>query len=145
MLGHDLYRKWQRLNAAKRDYAIGWLTGALGMEFEGHTTPHENSKAARHALALLDEAIIAAAKDDKTNGEPAAPAWTQELPTEQGAYWWWCGDVDSAPVHINIMTSGHGKNSTYFAPMGQYGWTQPQAVDHMGGWWMPIPQPQPPE
>lgn len=145
MLGYELYQKWAALNPAKQRYAMGWFTAALGMEFEGHTIPHTNSAAAKHGLAMLEESIIAAIKDKKTDATPTPPRWTKDLPTEPGAYWWWCGDRDSAPIHIEIMTSGHGKNSTYFAPMGQYGWTQPQAVNDMGGWWMTLQMPEQPE
>ena len=60
--------------------------------------------------------------------------WTQNVPTESGSYWHWNGDADSAPIHIDIMWSGTDGKS--FAPMGQYGWTEAQDVDKLGGWWM---------
>lgn len=68
--------------------------------------------------------------------------WTANLPTEQDSYWWWNGDEDSAPIHIEIMYSGH--SDTCFAPMGQYGWTEAQDVSDMGGFWMRLPTPNPP-
>ena len=66
--------------------------------------------------------------------------WTKTPPSEQGAYWWWSGDEDSSPLHIEIMYSG--SDGTYFATSGQYGWTVAQSVTEMGGWWIRIYAPK---
>lgn len=57
-------------------------------------------------------------------------------------YWWWNGDEDSAPVPVHVQylpTSG-----TYFASSGQLGWNRSQGVIDMGGWWMPLYEPETP-
>lgn len=61
---------------------------------------------------------------------------------EQGWYWHWNGDEDCIPVPVSVLYTPVEK--LYFATMGQLGWTQPQNVEQLGGWWklirqMPIP------
>lgn len=77
-----------------------------------------------------------------TLAAPSGLAWTRDLPTESGAYWWWNEDEDSAPIHIEIMYSG--SDGSYFAPAGQYGWNCFQSVAEMGGWWMRLHEPETP-
>ncbi len=61
--------------------------------------------------------------------------WTQDMPTEQGEYWLWQGDLDSAPIHVHVFYSGH--SSECFLPAGQYGWTRAQDMKELkGAWWM---------
>lgn len=68
--------------------------------------------------------------------------WTKELPKESGSYWWWNSDEDSNPIHIELGKSL--PSGPVFAQMGQYGWTQAQDVEEMGGWWMPLLTPDQP-
>lgn len=70
-------------------------------------------------------------------------AWTTDLPTEMGSYWWWNGDEDSTPIHIEIFYSATSRSC--FAPSGQYGWNRAQDVSEMGGWWKKLPTPDPPD
>lgn len=51
-----------------------------------------------------------------------------------GDFWWWNGDEDSAPCLVTVFYSGFADN--FFVPMGQHGWTRPQDVKEMDGWWM---------
>lgn len=86
--------------------------------------------------------------DFKTDGglkgemKPAGPVWTRNLPTESGVYWWWNEDDDCAPLHLEIMYSG--SDGSYFAPAGQYQWTEFQPVARLGGWWMRLYEPETP-
>lgn len=83
----------------------------------------------------------------KNNNDPRAIKWTTwEGVTNIGEYWWWNGDWDSSPVPVSILSSyaGNGKY-TYFATLGQLGWTRAQDVWDMGGWWKFIPTPDPVE
>jgi hypothetical protein len=81
-----------------------------------------------------------------TKGEQSASiaglagAWSKELPTEQGWYWWWNEDPDSEPVPVSILKSG--VDGRCFASMGQLGWTRAQNVEDMGGWWMRMVEPE---
>lgn len=69
--------------------------------------------------------------------------WTKDLPTESGSYWHWNGDEDSMPIHMEVMWSG--TSNSCFAPAGQWGWNRPQELSEMGGWWMPMETPPPPQ
>lgn len=72
--------------------------------------------------------------------------WTSTVPSiadDAGAYWWWNGDEDSAPIHIEVMYSP--TSLSCFAPLGQWGWNRPQGTREMGGMWMRLVEPQPPE
>lgn len=62
-----------------------------------------------------------------------------EQVNEQGWYWWWDGDPDWCGEVVSIMWSRC--TDTYFATAGQLGWTEPQEVIAMGGWWKLIPRP----
>lgn len=69
--------------------------------------------------------------------------WTQQLPKEQGDYWWWDGDEDGSPIHLSILYSG--TTDSCFAPMGQYGWTRHWDVEEMVGWWSKLEWPSLPD
>lgn len=74
----------------------------------------------------------------------SVPKWVPAAEVnEQGEWWWWNGDDDSAPVPVSILYSGFG--NSYFASMGQLGWTRAQEVLDMGGWWMRILEPDQPD
>lgn len=62
---------------------------------------------------------------------------------EQAWYWWWNGDLDSTPVPVSVLYSY--TDQKYFASTGQLGWTRPQDVDEMGGWWLKIKEPEIPD
>lgn len=96
----------------------------------------EVSREAIEYLLSKHNALI----DERLRG--LSSAWTQDLPTEAGAYWWWDGDEDCAPIHVEIEFSGF--DGTYFAPQGQWGWTRFRPVSEMGGWWMKLGAPQVP-
>lgn len=68
--------------------------------------------------------------------------WTRNLPNESGFWWWWNEDEDSLPYPIDIQYSG--TSDSYFASIGQFGWTRAQEVSEMGGWWMRLPEPERP-
>lgn len=53
------------------------------------------------------------------------------LPNEQGLWWGWCGDGDSAPCIYRI---GKCSNGTFFACLGQYGWKEPRGMDDFEGY-----------
>jgi hypothetical protein len=74
---------------------------------------------------------------------PIHTEWKSEVPRtpdEAGAYWWWNGDEDSGPIHIEIMYSP--TSQTCFAPMGQWGWNTPQETETMGGLWKKLLEPE---
>lgn len=68
--------------------------------------------------------------------------WSKDIPNDQGLWWWWNQDEDSAPIAISVTYSG--TSGDYFASIGQYGWTEPQNVAEMGGFWMRLHEPSPP-
>lgn len=68
--------------------------------------------------------------------------WTRQLPTEQGTYWWWNGDQDSSPLHMNILYSATSGNC--FASTGQYGWDTAKELECLGGWWLRLHEPEVP-
>jgi len=68
-----------------------------------------------------------------------AMQWTKEPPNDQGLYWWWNEDEDSAPIPVTIFYSG--TDGSYFAPEGQWGWTRFQPVTEMGGVWIRLHEP----
>lgn len=59
---------------------------------------------------------------------------------DTGWYWWWDEDPDAPPLPVSVLYSH--TNGTYFASRGQLGWTRPQDVLDMRGWWMPLSEPQ---
>lgn len=62
------------------------------------------------------------------------PKWSRELPSSSGLWWWWNEDEDSAPIVVDIAYSG--TSNSFFASIGQHGWTRFQETLEMGGWWM---------
>lgn len=94
----------------------------------------------------LEPAVIEVAQFGKVVSihalDPGQPTWTKELPKESGSYWWWNGDEDSNPAHIELGKSL--PSGDVFATAGQYGWTRAQNVSEMGGWWMPLITPPTP-
>lgn len=116
----------------------------------------KEEKRVEEAEEALREIYMLCGHGDPSDGEGTSPAevvdglihflaggrWTKELPSESGSYWYWNGDSDCSPVHIEIMWSGTTKSC--FAPANQWGWTRHQDVEEMGGWWMPLNTPQPP-
>lgn len=108
------------------------------------------------AEEALREIYMLCGNGDPSDGEGTSPAevvqglqnfiadgkWTKELPTESGSYWHWNGDQDANPIHLEIMWSGH--TNSCFAPAGQWGWTEAQNVEDMGGFWMRLNTPTPP-
>lgn len=78
--------------------------------------------------------------DQPADDERERLRWIQpDAIEEQGFYWWWNGDEDAAPIPVSVMLSG--TCGEYFASVGQYGWTEPQFVTDMGGWWMKLVEP----
>ncbi len=73
----------------------------------------------------------------------SAATWTKTPPTEQGTYWHWNGDQDSAPVPIFVLYSGF--TGKCFVTMGQLGMDHATDCDEYGGWWMPLPDPKTPD
>lgn len=70
--------------------------------------------------------------------------WTTTPPTEQGEYWHWSGDADSAPTVLDLLYSGTAKKC--FVPMNQSYTGQAIMCDVYGGHWkrlrapaLPIP------
>lgn len=114
-------------NAGAGDGSIFWLDGAIGP-----LCPECNS-------VLRDEVL----DDANVVGEPSevdGMRWIKPEDIEsQAFYWWWNGDEDAAPVPVSVMFSG--TCGEYFASVGQYGWTEPQFVTDMGGWWMKLAEP----
>lgn len=68
--------------------------------------------------------------------------WTQDTPAQPGSYWHWNGDEDCSPIHMEVMTSGHPPNCTWFAPAGQWGWDEAKNLNDLGGWWMKLETPK---
>ena len=68
-----------------------------------------------------------------------ATKWRPDVPDEAGYWWWWDGTDDDLPVPVDIMWSGG--SGSYFASIGQFGWTEPQDVEDMGGFWIRLPEP----
>lgn len=64
------YKRWQQLTPEQRDYAIGFLTGALDMEAVGFTYDRGDEDKARWAITQFDEAVRAALKDYKKEIHP---------------------------------------------------------------------------
>lgn len=73
----------------------------------------------------------------------AAATWTTTPPTEQGEYWHWNGDPDSAPTVFSILYSGTAKKC--FVPMNQSYTGQAIMCDVYGGHWLRIQPPQLPK
>ncbi len=71
-----------------------------------------------------------------------APEWSQTPPVEQGWYWHWDGNDDSAPLPMSVLYSGF--TQTCFVSMGQLGITQAVDCDKYGGWWLRIIKPDMP-
>ena len=67
-------------------------------------------------------------------------AWTETPPKEQGTYWHWNGDRDSAPVPIFVLYSGF--SGKCFVTKGQLGMDHATDCDQYGGWWMPLADPE---
>jgi len=70
----------------------------------------------------------------------AAHAWTTTPPTEQGEYWHWSGDADSAPTVLDLLYSGTAKKC--FVPMNQSYTGQAIMCDVYGGHWLRIESPK---
>jgi len=69
-----------------------------------------------------------------------AGAWSKELPTDQGWYWWWNEDPDDVPIPVSILASG--MDGRCFASKGQFGWTRHQYVEEMRGRWIRLIEPE---
>lgn len=65
--------------------------------------------------------------------------WTEIPPTEQGFYWHWNKDQDSAPFPLHVLRSG--TTETCFVSMGQSGIQHPIDCDKFGGLWLKIEEP----
>lgn len=133
--GLDIQNRWRKLCPDNRDYCFGFFTGGLDMVNAGFTDSHKDQAHARWALDQLDNAV----KQKERRRLNLEWTWTRDLPDESGSYWWWNGDADSAPIHINIEHSG--TTGDYFASMGQYGWTEARDCKDMAGWWKRLPEP----
>lgn len=102
-------------------------------------SPSDRAEAAKHIMGIMAGSPIAVALAQSVLEEPPWTDWRGVK--EQGEYWWWDGDLDSAPVPVSIMLS---YPTTYFATVGQLGWNRPQDVEEMGGWWQLIREPAQP-
>lgn len=94
----------------------------------------EARQLAEHLLSFADGGTLTV--------KPNA-GWTQEPPTEQGTYWHWNGDRDSAPLPTFVMYSGF--TGKCFVSMGQLGLQHAVDCGDYGGWWKPLPDPKLPE
>ena len=73
MKSYDLYKQWQLMGEAQRDYAVGYFLGGVGMHFEGFTRGHPDQSHAKYSLAEFEEALDKASRsteghDDNTKG-----------------------------------------------------------------------------
>lgn len=85
------------------------------------------------------DAEIAALRAQLASAQQDAAPWSKEPPTEQGEYWHWNGEEDTAPYIYHILWSGTAKKC--FVSIGQYGITEASFCDEFGGWWKRISQP----
>jgi hypothetical protein len=100
---------------------------------------------------LLDEMIqrfekragIERDEDGEILPELSTAPWTDTPPADSGEYWHWNGNPDDAPVPITVGYSGFQDGC--FVQIGQLGITEPKSCKEYGGWWAPIPEPQPPK
>lgn len=82
----------------------------------------------------LTHPALTPAPQGRTDGERLRG----QLPNSYGV-WWWQSDGESAPAVVHIAQDSSGK---FFATIGQYGWTEPQFVEDMGGLWVKCHEPQ---
>lgn len=89
---------------------------------------------------MAEETEHGTTESEAVDQQQACSAWTQDEPKEQGSYWMWDGDDESLPIHVEVMWSGH--EGRCFVPRGQWGWTEPQSMDDLEGyWWSPLTPP----
>lgn len=111
---------------------------------EPSTAPKSTEALVATAFELgAESGRIKAARTQSTEAEGDKEwEWTKDLPMEAGTFWWWNGDEDSSPIHIELGISLPSRQ--VFAQIGQYGWNRAQDVQDMEGWWMPLETPLPP-
>ena len=137
--------------------AVVWLEGVSGCYLLSHVTPIPEADTGTPAWAVFAESgniiiwshtrepVERAATRHGRTVQPILmpkPVWSADAPTEQGGYWHWNGDPDSAVNYLHVLWSGFGK--ACFISAGQ--------VDHdavfceqYGGYWTPAREPRIPE
>jgi len=138
--------------------AVVWLEGVSGCYHLSHVTPIPAEPVEGEAWAVLadsgnviywdrDRAKVeeVAARYGRPFGPytpnvPRTAAWTKTPPSDQGEYWHWNGDPDSAPTVFSILYSGTAKKC--FVPMNQSYTGQAIMCDLYGGYWLRIECPE---
>jgi len=115
----------------EQNTTIADLRAQLASERAAKEYEQRHAVESEKALAQV-QAQLASARQD-------AELWSKESPTEQGEYWHWNGEEDTAPYIYHILWSGTAKKC--FVSIGQYGITEASFCDEFGGWWKRIPQP----
>lgn len=75
--------------------------------------------------------------------EPRENTWTQEPPAEQGPFWFWNGEEDSAPYLLQVMFSGC--SGEYFVCIKDDCQARSVTNDAWRGWWKKVQEPKVPE
>jgi hypothetical protein len=91
---------------------------------------HMGRKGRSALLGMLQQEMA----DD---GECESP-WSKDVPTEQGEYWHWDGDVDSRPLPLFVLKSG--ADNKCFVARGQLGIKEVIDCDKFGGYWSKLPE-----
>lgn len=135
----EIVRLREALQKVWDDGEMGWLTidGSSIVECGQCGCSALSRELVKHDSGCIQGVVFAALTPSP--GAVEQSPWSLPLPNEQGL-WWWLSDDESIPCPIHIAYSGCGGD--YFATIGQYGWTEPQKVADMGGWWMRLYEPK---
>lgn len=138
--------------------AVVWLDGVSGCYCLSHVTPILAEADAWAVLAPNGNVIYwdrdrakvsdVARQHGRPYGQytpraPRASAWTMTPPVEQGEYWHWNGDPDSAPSVIHVLYSGTARKG--FVPMNHSHTGHAIMCDEYGGYWLRLSTPELPE
>jgi|GEM_PF-698119 len=137
--------------------AVVWLDGVSGCYCLSHVTPIPVEDDAWAVLAPngnviywdRDRAKVSdVARQHRLSYGPYMPrvprsAWTMKPPVEQGEYWHWNGDPDSAPSVIHVLYSGTARKG--FVPMNHSHTGHAIMCDEYGGYWLRLSTPELPE
>ncbi|MEJ7807053.1 MAG: hypothetical protein WKG03_14160 [Telluria sp.] len=135
--------------------AVVWLDGVSGCYCLSHVTPIPDAQAwciyadnGNVRLWSRDRRVVERAAAE--HGKPIMPytppevsQWTTTPPTEQGWYWHWNGDPNSAPFVLSILYSGTARKC--FVPMNQTANGHAEMCDRYGGNWKRLSSPALPQ
>lgn len=136
--------------------AVVWMDGVSGCYNLTHVTPIPDKKAAWAVFAdngnvriwsyrreVVEHIAAGCGKPVVPYTPPESEVWTATPPTEQGWYWHWNGDEDSAPFVLSVLYSGGTRKC--FVSMNQTPSGMAEMCDEFGGYWSRLREPATPD